>query len=154
MPLPPHALLGECGEHDLVMPSGDTCSLRCEDGFGLTGSIQTDDKGDVAPTFPYFRDTVVCFDGTLEIHQFTCEALSLPAEPVATRVSICHPTAAKITSSSGFLVDGSGDENYATNTDCGVVFEAPDGNTVAIRFDAFDVGSNDRVDLHDGPGTT
>ena len=28
---------------------------------------------------------------------------------------------------------------------CGVVFEAPDGNTVAIRFDAFDVGSNDRT---------
>ena len=31
--------------------------------------------------------------------------------------------------------------------DCGVLLEAPEGEIVAVKFDEFDVGSIDRVDL-------
>jgi hypothetical protein len=47
--------------------------------------------------------------------------------------------------------DGSEEENYSSNVDCGVLLEAPEGERVAVRFDEFDVGSIDRVDLYDGP---
>ena len=47
--------------------------------------------------------------------------------------------------------DGSEEENYSSNVDCGVLLEADVGELVAVKFDEFDVGSIDRVDLYDGP---
>jgi len=47
------------------MQSGEVCGLRCADSFGLAGAIQSDASGDTSPTYPYFRDMVVCFDGTI-----------------------------------------------------------------------------------------
>ena len=102
MPLPPYALLGECGElPSSAMASGDTCSLRCEENYGLAGDFQDDDRGDVTPTFPYFRDTVVCFDGSLEVRQFTCEKIKPPAGHQYAPASVCNPPAAKLTEPSG-----------------------------------------------------
>lgn len=43
--------------------------------------------------------------------------------------------------------DGSEEDNYRSNVDCGVLLEAAEGELVAVRFDEFDVGSIDRVDL-------
>ena len=56
---------GECGTRNNVMQSGEVCGLRCADSFGLAGAIQSDASGDTSPTYPYFRDMVVCFDGTI-----------------------------------------------------------------------------------------
>ena len=150
-PTPPHVLMGECGRRDsTIMRSGDVCGLRCMNSFGLVGSIETSDHGEVSPTYPYFRDMVVCFDGTLEVHQFTCAKVVTHSGSRYSHANICHPQAAKLTDPSGRLADGSEKENYSTNVDCGVLLEAAEGEMVAVRFDEFDVGSIDRVDLYDG----
>ena len=88
------------------------------------------------------RDLVVCFDGTLEVHSFTCEpdptpgalAFRLCPSPLAPAIpqrcacasgdyDICHPPAVVITESSGHLTDGSAADHYSSDTDCGVLLQ-------------------------------
>ncbi len=100
-PTPSHTLMGECGERDHIMSSGETCGLRCEETYGLAGAIQTSGQGDTSPTYPYFRDMVVCFDGTIEVHAFTCQKVITHAGTHYSHADICHPNAAKLKEPSG-----------------------------------------------------
>ena len=83
------------------MSSGETCGLRCEETYGLAGAIQTSGQGDTSPTYPYFRDMVVCFDGTIEVHAFTCQKVITHAGTHYSHADICHPNAAKLKEPSG-----------------------------------------------------
>ncbi len=100
-PTPSHTLMGECGERDHIMASGETCGLRCEETYGLAGAIQTSGQGDTSPTYPYFRDMVVCFDGTIEVHAFDCQKVITHAGTHYSHADICHPNAAKLKEPSG-----------------------------------------------------
>ena len=100
-PIPAHTLMGECGERDHIMASGETCGLRCEAGFGLAGAVQSTGQGDTSPTYPYFRDMVVCFDGTIEVHAFNCEKIITHSGTHYSHANICHPNAAKLREPSG-----------------------------------------------------
>ena len=100
-PTPSHTLMGECGERDHIMRSGETCGLRCEESYGLEGAIQTTEQGDTSPTYPYFRDMVVCFDGTIEVHAFNCAKMITHEGSHYSHANICHPNSAKLQSPSG-----------------------------------------------------
>ena len=63
------------------------------------------------------------------------------ASYVAANYEVARPCVAWLVS------DGSEEDNYNTNVDCGVLLEAAEGELVAVKFDEFDVGSVDRVDL-------
>ena len=154
--LPAHANLGTCadasvvGRSDGYMDSGQSCSLACSAGFGINADLVMDDQGDVAPTYGLLRDMVVCFDGTLELHQFTCERQS------GLKINICQPPQAVLGAPTGKLTDGSGsaegtEGQVMSNSDCGVLLQAAEGQRVAVKFNAFDVALNDRLTLYDGP---
>jgi hypothetical protein len=155
--LPAHANLGSCADADVVgrsdglMDSGRSCSLGCDAGWGIQTDLSDrhDDDGDVAPTYGILKDMLVCFDGTLELHPFTCEKQNAHKE------NICQPSFGVLSEPTGKLTDGSGgasgtDGQVFSNSDCGVLLQAPVGQQVAVKFNAFDVASTDRVTLHDG----
>lgn len=140
-PTPPNTLMGECGARaSNVMSSGEVCGLRCAETFGLAGAIDVPGTPQTSPTYPYFRDMVVCFDGTIEVHAFTCEKIVTHAGSHYSHSNICHPNAAKLTQASGRLSDGSEASNYNTNVDCGVMLEAPAGEHV-VRSHTYPITS-------------
>jgi hypothetical protein len=155
--LPALATSGTCSTYVRqggLMSSGQSCTLGCtfEDGHytGIKTDLVSNNQGDVAPTYNLLRNMVVCFDGTLDVHSFTCESQRTPV------INICQPPHATISHPSGRISDGSGSVHGSSNgkvlsnSDCGILLQAGVMQRIAVRFSAFDVSHTDSLTLYDG----